>query len=183
MQCLKALEDQISRLGINTLTQQNLTNIAASSKRLDRTDQDSMMAVLADDLTGALQEVLEIAAQYAGIEPPEVIIRQDYENRLIDGNQVTAYLQLFMQGAISQETLLEILQQGEVIPPGIDIEEEITRTRDMLEEQAAMEALGNDAETGPGETSSGLAGGNAGQGKDINSQTLPTPMRPGKNPA
>ena len=183
LQCLQTLEEQISRLGINTLTQQNLTNIAASSKRLDRTDQDSMMAVLADDLTSALQEVLEIAAQYAGVECPEVIIRQDYENRLVDGNQITAFLQLFMQGAISQETLLEILQQGEVLPPGLDIEEEITRTRDMLEEQAAMEALSNDAETGPGEPGSGLEGGNVGQGEDINSQTLPTPMRPGKNAA
>jgi predicted secreted protein len=176
LQCLQTLEEQISRLGINTLTQQNLTNIAASSKRLDRTDQDSMMAVLAADLTGALQEVLEIAADYAGVECPEVIIRQDYENRLVDGNQITAFLQLFMQGAISQETLLEILQQGEVLPPGLDIDEEITRTRDMLEEQAAREALAYDAEQG-----SGLEGGNVGQGEDINSQTLPTPMRPGKN--
>jgi hypothetical protein len=176
LQCLQTLEEQISRLGINTLTQQNLTNIAASSKRLDRTDQDSMMAVLAADLTGALQEVLEIAADYAGVECPEVIIRQDYENRLVDGNQITAFLQLFMQGAISQETLLEILQQGEVLPPGLDIGEEITRTRDMLEEQAAREALAIDAEEG-----SGLEGGNVGQGEDINSQTLPTPMRPGKN--
>lgn len=183
LQCLQTLEEQISRLGINTLTQQNLTNIAATSKRLDRTDQDSMMAVLADDLTGALQEVLEIASQYAGIECPEVIIRQDYENRLVDGNQITAFLQLYMQGAISQETLLEILQQGEVLPPGLDIEEEITRTRDMLEEQAAREALAYDAETGAGEQGSGLAGGNVGQGNDINSQTLPTPMRPGKNAA
>jgi hypothetical protein len=181
LQCLQTLEEQISRLGINTLTQQNLTNIAASSKRLDRTDQDSMMAVLAADLTGALQEVLEIAADYAGVECPEVIIRQDYENRLVDGNQITAFLQLFMQGAISQETLLEILQQGEVLPPGLDIDEEITRTRDMLEEQAAREALAYDAETGAGQPGSGLEGGNVGQGEDINSQTLPTPMRPGKN--
>ena len=182
LQCLQTLEEQISRLGINTLTQQNLTNIAASSKRLDRTDQDSMMAVLADDLTGALQEVLEIAAEYAGIECPEVIIRQDYENRLVDGNQITAFLQLFMQGAICQETLLKVLQQGEVLPPGLDIEAEITRTRDMLEEQMAREALANDAETGEDEPGSGLEGGNVGQGEDINSQTLPTPMRPGKNP-
>jgi hypothetical protein len=83
-----------------------------------------------------------------------------------------------MQGAISQETLLEILQQGEVLPPGLDIEAEITRTRDMLEEQAAREALAIEAQAG-----SGLEGGNVGQGDDINSQTLPTPMRPGKNPA
>jgi hypothetical protein len=191
LQCLHALEEQISRLGINTLTQQNLGNVAASSKRLDRTDQDSMMAVLAADLTAGLQQVLDLAAEYAGIEPPQVVIRQDYENRLVDGNQITAFLQLFMQGAISQETLLEILQQGEVIPPGIDIQEEVARTRDYLEEQMAMEAKANDSEVGPGEPADSEQEGldqaavsvKAGQGNDLNSQTLPTPMRPGKHKA
>ena len=60
---------------------------------------------------------------------------------LIDGNQITAYLQLFMQGAISQATLLAILQQGEVLPPTVDLEKEIIETRDFLEEQAAADAL------------------------------------------
>ena len=38
-----------------------------------------------------------------------VTIPKDYENRLLDGNQVTAFLQLYMQGVISQETLLQIM--------------------------------------------------------------------------
>jgi hypothetical protein len=176
LKCLQALEDQISRLGINTLTAQNLTNAAAEARRLDRIDSDSIMAVIAGDLERAIGQLFELAAEYVGIEPPTVSIPRDYENRLVDGNQITAFLQLFMQGAISQETLLAILQQGEVLPPTLDIEEEITRTRDFLEEQQAMARLG----AGPDMAFQAPAG-NAGQGESLTSQTLPTPMRSGRN--
>ena len=185
LKCLEALEDQISRLGINTLSQTNLTNAAAESKRLDRIDSDSIMALISSDLQRALSEMLTVAAKYAGIEPPEVVIEQDYENRLIDGNQITAYLQLFMQGAISQETLLTILQQGEVLPTTIDIPTEITKTKEYLEEQQAMDRLnsaGADlAFQSSADASDITASRNAGQGESLASQTLPTPLRSGRN--
>jgi hypothetical protein len=174
LKCLEALENQISRLGINTLTQQNITNAAAESKRLDRIDSDSIMALIAGDLHRALDEMLRVAASYAGVEPPTITIEQDYENRLIDGNQITAYLQLYMQNAISQETLLRILQQGEVLPPGIDIDNELELTEEKREEDLAMERL--NAASGPD-----LAFQNAGQGESLDSQTLPTPMRSGRD--
>lgn len=180
LKCLSSLEDQISRLGINTLTAQNLTNAAAEARRLDRIDSDSIMAVIAGDLERTIERIFTIASQYVNVPPPTVTIPRDYENRLIDGNQITAYLQLFMQGAISQETLLGILQQGEVLPPNLDVGEEITRTQDFLAEQQAMQRLG----AGPDlafQTPDAGPPSNAGQGESLTSQTLPTPMRPGRN--
>jgi len=141
------------------------------------------MALIAGDLQRALEEMLRIAGEYAGVEPPKVIIEQDYENRLIDGNQITAYLQLYMQNAISQETLLRILQQGEVLPPELDIETELERTEEDQEEALAMERL--NAAGGPDfafqENESSTGPRNAGQGESLNSQTLATPLRPGKD--
>ena len=177
LNCLAALEDQISRLGINTLTQQNLTNAAAESRRLDRLDNDSIMAVIAGDLERAIREIFEIASAYVGVEPPEVSIPRDYENRLLDGNQVTAYLQLFMQKAISHKTLITILRDGEVLPANLDPDEEISAVQEMLEEQLAMNRLTDPDSPGGAD----LAFQNAGQGESLNSQTLPTPMRPGRN--
>lgn len=171
LKCLQALEDQISRLGINTLTSQNLTNAAAEARRMDRIDSDSIMATIAGDLERAIEETLSLAAQYVGIDPPEVSIPRDYDNRLVSGNEITAYLQLFMQNAISQETLLKILQMGEVLPPTVDIDTEVSATREMLEEQQALARLGG----------ADLAFQNAGQGEALNSQTLPTPMRSGRD--
>lgn len=173
LKCLQALEDQISRLGINTLSAQNLTNAAAEARRMDRIDSDSIMAVIAGDLERTIEQMLAFAGEYVGVEPPTVTIPRDYENRLIDGNQLTAYLQCYMQGAISQETLLRILQEGEVLPPYIDIEEELSRTREMLEEQQVLGRLGA---SGPD-----LAFQNAGQGEALTSQTLETPLRGGRD--
>lgn len=178
LRCLQALEDQISRLGINTLSAQNMTNAAAEARRLDRIDSDSIMAVISSDLERTLEQTLQIASEYIGIEPPRVSISRDYDYRLLDANTITSYLQLYMQGAISQDTLLRILQEGEVLPPTIDIEEEITRTRDMLEEQQAMDRLA----AGPDPAFQTAPANNAGQGESLDSQTLPTPLRPGRNP-
>jgi hypothetical protein len=92
---------------------------------------------------------------------------------MVTGNDITAYLQLFMQGAISQETLLKILQDGEILPATMDVDAEMTRTRDLLEEQQAADRL---AAGGPD-----LAFQGAGQGEALSSQTLPTPLRSGRN--
>jgi hypothetical protein len=175
LKCLAALEDQISRLGINTLTQQNVTNAAAESKRMDRIDSDSIMAVIAGDLERSITEIFEIAAAYVNIPPPIVSIPRDYENRLLDGNQITAYLQLYMQKAISLKTLLNILKDGEVLPATLDPDTEISAIQELLEEQLAMGRLAAES-TGPD-----LAFQNAGQGESLTSQTLPTPLRPGRD--
>jgi hypothetical protein len=190
LKCLQTLEEQISSLGINTLAKQNITNAAAEAKRLDRIDSDSIMSIISEDLARAIESVVKIAGEYAGVEPPTVTIPKDYENRLLDGNQITAYLQLYMQGAISQETLLRILQEGEVLPVYIDLEEEMVATKELLEEQMAMDLQRLDAEAkvaaehapepaGPGGATSGKASGGSSKG----SQTLATPMRPGKHKA
>jgi hypothetical protein len=188
LQCLKALEEQISALGISTLAQQNLTNAAADAKRLDRVDSDSIMAVISHDLERAVQQSLNVVATYANIEPPLVTIPKDYENRLLDGNQITSYLQLYMQKAISQETLLGILQLGEVLPPALDIDEEIEKTQALLEEQMANEMVLSKAAAAvapPGQKPPGAAGGvntgSAADGDTKGSATLPTPLRPGKD--
>lgn len=180
LKCLEALEEQISRLGINTLARQNTTNAAAESKRMDRIDSDSIMALISADLATSISSLLEIAAKYVGIEPPEVVIEQDYDNKLLDGNSITAMLQLYMQNAISQETLLDILQQGEVLPAGLDLDEEVVRTRDFINEQNG--ALGLDPLTLNPDALTRTNQAQAGQGESLSSQTLPTPMRPGRNP-
>ena len=191
LKCLQTLEEQISSLGISTLAKQNITNAAAEAKRLDRIDTDSIMSIISEDLQSAIEEVIRIAAEYAGKEPPEsVTIPKDYENRLLDGNQITAMLQLQMQNQISQKTLLRILQEGEVLPPYVDVDDEILQTRDEMEEkmELQMDQLEAEAkiqmENAPPPAAGGAGGvtsGKAAGGGQKGSGTLPTPMRPGKH--
>ena len=187
LRCLQTLEEQISTLGVSTLAKQNITNTAAESKRLDRIDSDSIMSIISEDLARAVGDILRIAGKYAGKEPPEVTIPHDFENRLLDGNQITAMLQLQMQNQISQETLLRILQEGEVLPPYVEIDDEILRTKDAAEEQFDMQMEQAEAQFEmqqnftPKENTGGVSSGDAASGSTKGSSTLPTPLRPGKH--
>ena len=186
LSCLQTLEEQISTLGVSTLAKQNITNSTAEAKRLDRIDSDSIMAIMSEDLQRAISDILRIAGQYAGKEPPEVTIPKDYENRLLDGNQITALLQLQMQNQLSQSTLLRILREGEVLPPYVDIDDEIARTKDEVEEQFDLqleqaEAHADLAVKTAAKQEGGVSSGAAAKGSQKGSNTLPTPLRPGKH--
>jgi|TARA_Y100000289_G_scaffold62982_1_gene72921 hypothetical protein len=190
LKCLQTLEDQISSLGISTLARQNLTNAAADARRLDRIDSDSIMAIISQDLTRAIEEIIDIAATYTGREPCKVTLNADYEAKLLDGNQITAMLQLQMQNQISQRTLLEILKAGEVVPNWIDIDQEILRTQDEIEQQfdlelehqaEQLELENKEASSDIDSAAGGVASGEAANGSSSGSMTIPTPLRPGKH--
>ena len=185
LKCLQTLESQIASLGVSILAQQNVTNASAEAKRIDRIDSDSIMAIVSEDLARTVEHVLRLAGKYAGREPPKVTIQQDFTNRLLDGNQITALLQLQMQNQISQATLLQILSEGELLPQHVNIDDEISRTQDQIDtqfdlqmEQAeAMQSIQESANEG------GVTSGKAAEGSQTNSQTLETPLRPGKHAA
>ena len=139
------------------------------------------MAIISEDLSRAVSDLLRIAGKYAGKEPPEVTIPKDYTNRLLDGNQITAMLQLQMQNQISQETLLRILQEGEVIPPYVEIDDEIALTKEGVQEDFDLQLEQAEAMGSLESNEGGVSSGDAADGSQTGSQTLPTPLRPGKH--
>ena len=58
------LEDQMSSLGISTLFAQKMGAETAESKRLSRTDSDSLLSIVSKDLERCLQNAIDIAAAY-----------------------------------------------------------------------------------------------------------------------
>jgi len=121
---IKELEAQMSNLGISTIFSQLNQPETAESKKLSRTDSDSLLALLSKNLEYSLQYAFDLAAKYIGIEPPKVEIDRDFDLQTLDGPQVAQYLSLWQNGAISHETLLDALKKGEVLP-GIDVELEM----------------------------------------------------------
>ena len=126
-QFIHELETQMSTLGISVLFQQKMGAETAESKRLSRTDSDSLLAVISKDLQDALQQAFNAAGAYIGLEPPEVHMNRYFEIQALDGEQVSQYMQLWMNGAITHETLLEMLRDGEVLP-NVDVEQEVELT-------------------------------------------------------
>ena len=113
----------MASLGISTLFAQKQGAETAESKRLSRTDSDSLLTMISKDMESTLQNAMEMAAAYMGIEAPMVKLDRDWDTQVLDGNQVGSYLQLFTNNVITHETLLNALKRGEVLPD-IDIQEE-----------------------------------------------------------
>ena len=131
------LVDEMSQLGIAILTQQNMTNQSGTSKALDRIDSNSVLQVVSKSLQQCLQDAVNIAAEYAGVQPPEVIIPRDFDVDPLEGNDVTAINTLFTSGLVDQETALELLQHGEWLPDDVEVEEVLANTE--LADQQSME--------------------------------------------
>jgi hypothetical protein len=121
------IENQMSTLGISVLFQQKMGSETAESKRLSRTDSDSLLAIVSKDLQDALQQAFNAAGAFVNIQAPEVHLNRDFDIQVLDGTQVGQYMQLWMNGAITHETLLEMLRDGEVLP-NVDVEAEVELT-------------------------------------------------------
>ena len=60
------LENQMRNLGISTLFNQTYVGETAEAKAMDRSDSDSMLSVVAQDLEKALQNAMDIAGAFVG---------------------------------------------------------------------------------------------------------------------
>lgn len=142
---ISELEHQMQNLGISTLFSQKMGAETAESKSLSRTDSDSLLAIVSKDLQASLQVAFDLAASYAGIEAPSVQVNRDFDLQTLDPAQVTQYMGLWQNGAITHATLLEMLQMGEILPH-IDIDAEIEAVEQEKLANMEMVAESNDDE-------------------------------------
>ena len=75
------LENQMRNLGISTLFNQTYVGETAEAKAMDRSDSDSLLSVVAQDLEKCLQNALDMAGAYVGRETPMVHVARDFDLR------------------------------------------------------------------------------------------------------
>ena len=113
---IKELQQQMATLGISTLSQQKFVAESADARRLDRIDTNSMLSMVSMDLESGLQKSYNHAANYLGIEPPEVKISRDFDLQRLIGQDIAAMSQLFQDEIINREEFRDMLVQGEILP-------------------------------------------------------------------
>lgn len=129
---LQSLEQQMSTLGVTKLFGQKFVAESAEAKRIDQAQSNSVLSIISQELESALNQAFAFAAEYVGLEPPEITIDRDFDYYRLIGQDVSVLTQLNQLGKISDAMLLEILRRGEVLPDNINIEDEA--------EAAAMDA-------------------------------------------
>ena len=114
---LQSLAAEMMQLGLSTMTTQKNVGESAEAKRLDRSQGDSQLAILAQNLQQALDGALRLHCAYMGIDPakaPTTTVNRDFDLSTMSAQMITALTGVVNAGKLSTETFLHLLQQGEV---------------------------------------------------------------------
>jgi hypothetical protein len=129
-QRLEQLALQINELGLSAVLGQKLTAETAEAKRINRSQGDSTMMVIAQNMQDMIDNCLQFHAQYLGQNEAagSCYVNRDFMGTRLDPQEITSLLQLYTAGTITQETLLQQLSDGEVLGDDFDVEQELEAT-------------------------------------------------------
>ena len=123
------LSNQINELGLAAVLGQKLSAETAEAKRIDRSQGDSTMMVVAQQMQDMIDNCLGYHSKYTGTDAGSSFVNRDFLSQRLDPQEIQALLQLYTAGSISQETLLKQLHEGEVLGDEFEVEEEIEATQ------------------------------------------------------
>ena len=127
---LEQIESKINGLGLAAVLGAKLVGESAEAKRIDRSQGDSTMMVIAQQMQDLIDNCLRFHAQY--LQEPvsgSSQVNRDFMGQRLEPQEIQALLQLYTAGTITQETLLNELANGDVLSEDFDIEEEIEATQ------------------------------------------------------
>jgi hypothetical protein len=125
---LDRLEGQINELGLAAVLGQKLSAETAEAKKIDRSQGDSTMMVVAQQMQDMIDNCLQFHSLYKGGEAGSCFVNRDFLSQRLEPQEIQAYLALYTSGTITQKTLLEQLAEGEVLGDEFDVEEELDST-------------------------------------------------------
>ena len=123
------VSEQINELGLAAVLGQKLAAETAEAKRIDRSQGDSTMMVVAQQMQDMIDNCLVFHGQYINAEAGSCFVNRDFLSQRLDPQEIQAYLQLYTSGSVTQQTLLKQLHEGEVLGDEFDVEEEIEATQ------------------------------------------------------
>jgi len=127
---LEQLAAQINELGLSAVLGQKLSAETAEAKRIDRSQGDSAMMVIAQNMQDMIDNCLQFHAQYLGnaTAAGSSYVNRDFLGARLDPQDIQSLLALYTAGTISQETLLTELAEGDVLGDNFDVDKELEAT-------------------------------------------------------
>jgi len=138
---IEQIEKQVNELGLAAVLGQKLSAETAESKKVDRSQGDSTMMLVAQQMQDLIDNCLGFHADYLGLEPGSCLVNRDFLAGRLDSQEIGSLLQLYTAGTISKETLLTQLSDNEVLGDEFDIDAELEAT-----EAAGLIEMGGPAE-------------------------------------
>ena len=109
---------------------QKLSAETAEAKRIDRSQGDSTMMVIAQNMQDLIDNCLTYHAQYLNVpQAGSSYVNRDFLGARLEPTEIQSLLSLYTAGTITQKTLLDQLYEGEVLGDEFDVEEELMETQ------------------------------------------------------
>lgn len=121
-------------LGARLLESQKRVGETADAIELRQSGENSILGALAGSISMSLTQVLRWAHWWNSTEamPDDVSneevaieLNTDYSTKGLAANEIVAVVQAWQNGALSQDSMLELFRRGEVLPEGRTNEEEM----------------------------------------------------------
>ena len=127
---LDQIVSQINDLGLAAVMGAKLSAETAESKRIDRSQGDSTMMVVAQQMQDLIDNSLRFHADYLQeSQAGSSLVNRDFMGARLEPQEIQALLQLYTAGTVTQETLLLQLEAGEVLGDDFDVEAELEATQ------------------------------------------------------
>lgn len=125
-QALEDLKGDMATLGARMLAPEKRQVEAAETAAIHRMGETSVLSSLAQAVSMGLARAMEWAAEWMGADPAQVVVdlNRDFMPVTMGAQDLTALVQSWQQGAISDLTLFQNLQRGEIISDNRSFEEE-----------------------------------------------------------
>lgn len=151
---LDRIEKQIAELGLAAVLGQNMTNQAAQSKAIDRSQGDAALMAVALGLQNLIDTCLQFHAQFLNLPTAgSSMVNNDFVAHTLEPGHVAELIKLRMNGDITQETLLIQLADGEWLYDDFDVDAELeaTAAQQQARLQATEEQLATNLQQLPGQ--------------------------------
>ena len=127
---LEDIKDQINTLSLAAVLGQKLVGETAEAKRIDRSQNDSTMMVVAQQMQDLIDNCLKFHSEYLN-EPNagSCFVNRDFVSARLEPAEIDSLLKIYTANGISQEKLLEQLASGEILGDDFDLEEELEKTQ------------------------------------------------------
>jgi hypothetical protein len=127
---LEQIAAQINELGLSAVLGQKLSAETAEAKRIDRSQGDSTMMVIAQNMQDMIDNCLQWHAAYLGntTAAGSCMVNRDFLGSRLEPQDINSLRDLYVANVITQETLLRNLADGEVLGDDFDVEAEIEAT-------------------------------------------------------
>jgi hypothetical protein len=131
---LEGIAQQINELGLSAVLGQKLSAETAEAKRIDRSQGDSTMMVIAQNVQDMIDNCLQYHAQYLGQDNAagSATVNRDFVGARLEPADIKELRELYSAQVIGKETLLKELADGEVFSDDFDVDNEMEAADDAI---------------------------------------------------